>query len=96
MGSMGAGRHLLCIQDTCEVNLCSHRGRLLDDSGLGRSDNPNSAHCFKVHPGLVTDAGSFFPLGFSHMKVFHRPEEMPYRMKRDYKRQPIEEKESYK
>lgn len=91
-----AGRHLLCIQDTSEINLCKHKGRLQPSSGLGRSDNSDSAHCFKLHPGLVVDAHTLTPLGFSHIKVFHRPEEMPNRMKRGYKKQPIEEKESYK
>jgi hypothetical protein len=96
MGMLCEGRDLLCIQDTCEVNLQSHAGRLKADSGLGRSDNADSANCFKLHPGLVVDAGSLTPLGFSHIKVFHRPKEMPSRLDRNYKRQPIDEKESYK
>ena len=91
-----AERHLLCIQDTCEVNLCKHKGRLQPGSGLGRSDNSDSAHCFKLHPGLVVDAQTLTPLGFSHIKVFHRLEEMPDRVERKYKTQPIYEKESYK
>ena len=96
MEQMSEDRHLLCIQDTCEVNLVKHMGRLQSGSGLGRSDNSDSAHCFKLHPGLVVDAYSTCPLGFSHIKIFHRPEEMPDRMERKYKRQAIEEKESYK
>lgn len=96
MEKLSAGRHLLCIQDTSEVNLTKHSGRLHAHSGLGRSDNPGSANCFKLHPGLVIDADHFSPLGFSHIKVFHRPEEMPDRKARNYKRQAIEEKESYK
>ena len=90
------GRDLLCIQDTSEINLSSHKGRLKPDSGLGRSDNSETAHCFKLHPSLVLDAASFSPLGFSHIKLFHRPQEMPNRMQRVYKSQPIKEKESYK
>jgi hypothetical protein len=96
MKKLSAGRDLLCIQDTCEVNLVKHKNRLQSDSGLGRSDNSDSAHCFKIHPGLVLDADSTCPLGFSHIKIFHRPEEMPDRIQRNYKRQAIEEKESYK
>jgi len=94
--NLSADRHLLCIQDTCEVNLGEHKGRLQPGGGLGRSDNCDSAHCFKLHPGLVLDAHNLSPLGFSHIKVFHRPEEMPDRMERAYKKQPIEQKESYK
>lgn len=36
------------------------------------------------------------PLGFSHIKVFHRPQALPDKRQRNYARQPIEEKESYK
>ncbi len=96
MSLLAKGRHLLCIQDTCEVNLGKHKGRLKPNSGLGRSDKSDTAHCFKLHPGLVLDAPSLSPLGFSHIKIFHRPEEMPDRKQRNYKRQPIEDKESYK
>lgn len=96
MGKLSKGRHLLCIQDTCEVNLNSHKGRLNENSGLGRSDKSDTGHCFKLHPGLVLDAQNLNPLGFSHIKIFHRPEDMPDRIQRRYKQQPITEKESYK
>jgi transposase len=42
------------------------------------------------------DAKSLSPLGFSHIKVFHRPEEKPDKHERKYHQQLIEEKESYK
>lgn len=95
-GKLSKGRHLLCIQDTCEVNLSSHKGRLNEDGGLGRSDKSDTGHCFKLHPGLVLDVQGSNPLGFSHIKVFHRPEEMLDRTQRRYKQRPITEKESYK
>ncbi|MBZ9632682.1 IS4 family transposase, partial [Salegentibacter sp. LM13S] len=94
--SLSFGRDLLCIQDTCEVNLGKHKGRLKENSGLGQSDKGQSGNCFKVHPGLVMDAATFSPLGFSHIKVFHRPEDRPDKHQRNYKKQNIEEKESYK
>ncbi|MDO5978215.1 IS4 family transposase [Flavivirga spongiicola] len=96
MSNLSKGRHLLCLQDTCEVNLSSHKGRLNENSGLGQSDKSGTGHCFKLHPGLVLDIQGLNPLGFSHIKVFHRPEEKPDRIQRNYKRQPIIEKESYK
>lgn len=96
MSQLARGRHLLCVQDTCEVNLSTHKERLKPNSGLGRSDKSDTAHCFKLHPGLVLDASNLSPLGFSHIKVFHRPEEIPDRIERNYKKQPIEDKESYK
>jgi hypothetical protein len=96
MSKLAKGRHLLCVQDTSEINLSEHKGRLKLHSGLGRSDKSDTSHCFKLHPGLVLDASDLSPLGYSHIKVFHRPEEMPDRIKREYKKQPIEDKESYK
>jgi len=96
MGKLSKGRHLLCIQDTCEVNLTKQKGRLNENSGLGRSDNSDIGHCFKLHPGLVLDVEGLNPLGFSHIKLFHRPEKKLDRMQRRYKQQPIAEKESYK
>jgi hypothetical protein len=89
-------RHILVVTDTCEVNMSGHKGRLKPNSGLGRSDKSDTTHCFKIHPGMVMDAVSLNPLGFSWIKVFHRDEQMPDRNERNYKRQPIEEKESYK
>lgn len=96
MGNLCAGRNLLCIQDTCEINLSGNKNRVRPGTGLGRSDNSENATCFKLHPGLVLDEHDFAPLGFSGIKVFHREEEGPDRHQRNYKRQPIREKESYK
>ena len=96
ISKLAKGRHLLCLQDTCEINLSSHKGRIQKNSGLGRSDKSDTAHCFKLHPGLVLDVEGLNPIGFSHIKVFHRLEEMPDRIERNYKHQPIETKESYK
>lgn len=96
MGNLSKGRHLLCVQDTCEVNLSNHKGRLKEGSGLGLSDKSDTEHCFKLHPGLVLDAQDLNPLGFSDIKVFHRPGDRPDRNQRRYKQQPIIEKESYK
>jgi hypothetical protein len=90
------GRDLLCLSDTCEVNAVANKNRVRPNSGLGRSDNADNATCFKIHPGLVLDAQSFRPLGFSAIKLFHRDEDQPDRFKRKYKQEPIENKESYK
>lgn len=96
VSQLAKSKHLLCVQDTCEINLSGHKGRLKPHSGLGLSDKSDTAHCFKLHPGLVLEASNLSPLGFSYIKVFHRPEEMPDRIERNYKKQPIEDKESYK
>ena len=89
-------RHLLVVTDTCEVNMSGHKGRLKPNSGLGKSDKSETSHRFKVHPGMVLDAISLNPLGYSWIKIFHRNEQIPDRNERNYKKQPIEEKESYK
>ena len=96
MAGLCTGRHLLCVQDSCGANLSKQKGRAKEGSGLDTSDNSGTAHCFKLHPGLVLDAQGSDPLGFSHIKVFHRPEEGPDRFQRNYKRQPVTRKESYK
>lgn len=90
------GRDLLCIEDSSEINVSANKNRLQSGSGLGLSDNADNATCFKIHPGLVLDAQRFCPLGFSAIKIFHRDEQKPDRFERNYKRQPIEDKESYK
>ena len=96
VSKLSKGRHLLCLQDTCEINLSRHRGRIKANTGLGSSDKSDTAHCFKIHPGLVLDIPTFNPIGFSDVKVYNRPEERPDRKQRKYKAQPIVEKESYK
>jgi hypothetical protein len=90
------GRDVLCIQDSSEINVSGNKNRLQPNTGLGRSDNSENATCFKIHPGLVLDAVTFDPLGFSGIKIFHRPVEMPDRNQRRYKSLPLEEKESFK
>lgn len=96
MNPLATGRDLLCIEDSSEINVCENKNRLRPDSGLGRSDNADNATCFKIHPGLVLDGTNLNPLGFSAVKVFHRDEQQPDRFERNYKRQPIDKKESYK
>jgi hypothetical protein len=89
------GKVVLSIQDTTEINLSAHKGRLKADSGLGGIDDSKGIG-FKLHPSLVVEAQSCFPLGFSSIKMWGRDLEMPNRNARKYQRLPIEEKESYK
>ncbi len=90
------GHHVLLVEDTSEINLSANEARLKADSGLGRSDNADSGHCFKLHPALALNAVTLNPWGFADIKVFARPEERPDKRARRYKRQPIEQKESYR
>jgi hypothetical protein len=36
--SLAAGRHILCIQDTTEMNYFAHRNRIKENTGFGRLD----------------------------------------------------------
>jgi len=49
-----------------------------------------------LHPVLVVDAVHKTPLGFSYVKLWNRPPDAPDRKERNYRYQPIEEKESYR
>lgn len=89
------GLHVLCIQDTSEINLESHRGRLKENSGIGLVGNDKDIGFF-IHPTLVVDADHNHVKGFSHVKLWHRPTDKKNKQERKYKTLPIAEKESYK
>lgn len=89
-------RHVLCIQDTTEMNFNSHRHRIKENSGLGRLDSLQQALGFKMHSTLMLDADQGNILGFSDVQLWHRPLDMPNRKVRKYQGLPIEQKESYK
>jgi len=91
-----AGKHVLCIQDTTEINYSRHSGRLkASDSELGPVTNKWEAGFF-LHPSLVLDAETGMALGFADVQVWNRHWDQADRHERDYSRQPIEEKESYR
>lgn len=91
------GRLVLAIQDTTEINLSNHYNRLNKSSGVGTLDGGFEGHIgFKVHPSLVLDACSGFPLGYSEIRLWERPFDQPLKRERKYQQQPVEEKESYK
>jgi Transposase DDE domain len=88
LSERGAGLHVLAIQDTTELNYARHAGRI---RGLGPSGNGLDPGLF-VHPVLALDANSGALLGLAGMQIWTR--ERPASV--DYRRQPIEEKESYR
>jgi len=89
------GKVVLSIQDTTEINLSAHKGRLKEDSGCGGIDDSKGIG-FKLHPSFVVDAQNCFPLGFSNIKMWGRDFDKPRKDVRKYQRQAIEDKESYK
>lgn len=94
-GDFCKGRHLLCIQDTTEFNLSTHQGRIKTASGLGKTAKEGILG-FMLHSSLVIDAYAGSALGYSYIKAWERKEDTPDRHIREYKKLPIEQKESYK
>ena len=82
------GRHVLAIQDTSEINYQAKRAR---KRGLGTVGNGSDAGLF-VHPVLMVDAETGHCLGLGDVQVWRRFKKKAA----DYRRQPIEEKESYR
>lgn len=88
VAEVAAGRHVLAIQDTSEINYEAKRGR---KQGLGKVGNGSDVGLF-MHPVLTVDAGTGHCLGLADVQVWRR-----FKSKSaDYRKQPIEEKESYR
>jgi len=87
--------HLLCIQDTSEINFSHHMGRIEGDEEIGPVTKTNNAGFF-CHPMLVIDAEYQMPIGISSIEIWNRPWEKPNKHERDYHNQAIEDKESYR
>ena len=83
-----AGRHILAIQDTSEINYEAKRGR---KQGLGTVGNGSDVGLF-VHPVLAVDAATGDCLGLADVQVWRRFKKKAA----DYRKQPIESKESYR
>ena len=83
-----AGRHVLAIQDTTEINYRSHARRV---SGLGTVGNGTDPGFF-LHPLLVVDAVEHSCLGLAHLHLWQRFGGKA----KNYKKLPIDEKESHR
>lgn len=88
------GLHVLAISDSSEINLQSHAGRLKPE-GVGVVGN-NQDFGFFIHPTLVLNAESGFPLGLSTVQSWKRALDHADKHQRRYQSLPIEAKESYK
>lgn len=89
-----SGVHVLAISDSSEINLQVHAGRLKNE-GLGVVGN-NKDIGFFIHPTLVLNAETGFPLGLSSIQTWTRPLNHANKKERNYQKLPIEAKESYK
>jgi hypothetical protein len=88
--------HLLCFQDTTELNFTHHLGRIgKDDPDIGPiTKNDNGG--FFCHPVLVVDAQRSTPVGISYARLWNRKWDKSDKYERNYNSQDIEEKESYR
>lgn len=91
----GTSKHVLLIEDTTELNLERHRGRITDAKELGKVGN-NSDLGFFCHPTIAVDAEDGALLGALDIHLWHRPIGKKDKKERQYNKLPIEEKESYR
>ena len=94
-GDNAEGRHVYVLGDTSSIGLNDHRNRIKAQSGVGLVGNKTGIG-FLVHCNLVIDAFSQNLLGFSDIYLWHREEDKANNTTRVYKKQTIEEKESYR
>jgi hypothetical protein len=83
-----AGRHVLLIEDSSEINYAAKTSR---KRGLGRVGNGKDVGLF-VHPALAVDAADGSVLGLAAATIWRRQGKKAD----DYQALPIEDKESYK
>ena len=96
------GGHLLCIQDTTEMNFTSHMGRIgREDKDIGpvtkeypEKERTNAG--FFCHPVLVIDPSTEMPVGLSSVILWNRSWEKKNKHEREYRNLDITEKESYR
>jgi hypothetical protein len=92
------GKYVVCIQDSSEINLITHKGRIKKDGDIGTTNASNQRGLgFLLHPSLVVDAANCTPYGYADIKVWNRPLVLTTkRQERKYKSLPIEQKESHR
>ncbi len=88
-------RDIIVIQDSSSFGLNHNAKNIKKGSGVGFVGNKQGVG-FLAHCSLVIDATSETMLGFSDVQLWHRTEDKANNTTRAYKKQSIEEKESYK
>ena len=90
----GVVGHVLALNDTTEINLSKHAGRIKKEELGVISDNKSLG--FLLHPTLLVDAEAGEAIGVSSVQSWVRPFGQAKKEQRKYQQQAIEEKESYK
>lgn len=88
-------RDVIIIQDSSSFGLSHNARNIKKNSGTGLVGNKKGVG-FLSHCSLVIDAHKETMLGFSNVQLWHRKEDKANNKTRVYKKQDIEEKESYK
>lgn len=89
--------HVLCLQDTCEFRYDSNSGRLSEhDRDLGYGTNRHENFCIYAHPGLIVDAASRMPVGFSSLNIYNHDRTADRTKSRRKGALRLEEKESFR
>lgn len=88
--------HLLCIQDTTELNFTNHINRIRqEDEDIGPVTKNDNAGFF-CHPVLVINPSYQLPVGISHVHIWNRKWDKLSKTERDYRNRDIKDKESYR
>ena len=88
--------HVLCIEDTTEINYTQLMHRLRsDDPDVGPIITDSNIGFF-CHPTLVLDASNGFPLGYSDVLLWSRARDKEDKFRRQYWKKRIEDKESFR
>lgn len=91
-----AGKDVMVVQDTSEVNYEDHAGYLNEnDTDLGPTGN-NKDIGFFIHPSIVIDLENEMLLGASDVFIWNRQYGKIDKTDRQYKELPITEKESFR
>lgn len=94
---LSAGRDLLVLQDSTDIDLTAHSNRLTENSGIGPiGDHTWQMKGFNLHAALVMDARLHTILGFSSFHQWARDSKGGTKRERKYNSLPIEQKEGYK
>ena len=88
-------KHILLLEDTTELNLERHRGRIKDTRGLGVVGN-NTDLGFFCHPTIAVNGVDGSLLGALDIHLWSRDEDKKNKKERQYTKLPLEEKESYR
>lgn len=87
--------HILLVEDTVQFNYTNHIGRITQMNGLGPIGTRKEVG-FYIHPSLVIDALDGSILGLSDIYLWNRRFDKVSKKERNYKKQDIELKESYR